>query len=66
MRTPFAPPRKDVQCTQIYGGPQVAIISGTFRGNKVWAKLSATDGCQIARTQQLGFLVPGMATAGAS
>src|SRR5688572_6928648 len=32
MRSPFAPIPKDVMCTEQYGGPQVAVISGTFRG----------------------------------
>jgi Subtilisin inhibitor-like len=66
MRNPFAPPSKDLQCTQIYGGPQVAVISGTFRGRKIWVKLAARDGCEIARAKELGFLVPGMASASPS
>jgi Subtilisin inhibitor-like len=64
MQSPFAPLSKDLQCTQIYGGPQEAVISGTFRGNKIWVKLTARDGCQIARAKKLAFLVPGMGAAG--
>ena len=26
-RAPFAPPRSDQACTEIYGGPQVAIVA---------------------------------------
>jgi hypothetical protein len=64
MENPFAPLRKDLQCTQIYGGPQEAVISGIFQGNRVWVKLTVRDGCQIARAKKLAFLVPGMGAAG--
>ena len=66
MQSPFAPLRKDLQCTQIYGGPQEAVVSGTFRGNRIWVKLTARDGCQIARAKKLAFLVPGMSAGAAS
>jgi hypothetical protein len=60
MQRPFAP-QKDVQfCTQIYGGPDQAVISGEHRGNRVWVLLSLSDGCKIARFKQLEFLVPGL------
>jgi hypothetical protein len=59
MKRPFAPPRKDLQCTQQFGGPQEAVISGTYLGDRVFARLSLTDGCQIARFKRLGFLIPG-------
>ena len=64
MQSPFAPLAKNMQCTQIYGGPQEAVISGTFRGDKIWIKLTARDGCQIARAKKLAFLAPGMGAAG--
>ena len=60
MKRPFAPPRKDVQCTQEYGGPQEAVITGTYLGSRIFARLSLTDGCQIARFKRLGFLIPGV------
>ena len=56
---PFRPLRKDLQCTQQYGGPQEAVISGTYQGRPVFASLSLTDGCRIARFKRLQFLVPG-------
>jgi Subtilisin inhibitor-like len=60
MQRPFAP-QKDVElCTQIYGGPDQAVVSGEHRGNRVWVVLSLTDGCKIARFKQLEFLVPGL------
>jgi hypothetical protein len=61
LQRPFAPPQKDLLCTQIFGGPQQALITGKHRGQRVWAQLSLTDGCQIARFQKLAFLVPGLA-----
>src|SRR5688572_31753714 len=44
MQRPFAPVPKDVQCTEIYGGPAEALVTGTHRGTKVWAKLSLNNG----------------------
>jgi Subtilisin inhibitor-like len=40
-------------CTQIYGGPDVARIVGTVKGNRVWANVTRTDGCQISRWDRL-------------
>lgn len=58
LKSPFAPIPKDAICTEQYGGPQVAVISGTFRGNRLWTKLQNRNGCEIARLKRLGFLVP--------
>ncbi len=52
-RRPFAPVPKDLQCTQIYGGPQTATIAGTWRGEQVSASFDRTDGCEIARWDAL-------------
>jgi hypothetical protein len=60
LRRPFAPLDEDAVCTQIYGGPEQAVVSGEHRGNRVWVLLSLSDGCQIARFKQLEFLVPGL------
>lgn len=56
---PFAPVPKNVACTEIYGGPQVADVSGTFRGRRVNAHFSRTDGCEINRWNKVRFLFPG-------
>ena len=61
---PFAPVRKDMQCTQIYGGPAEALVTGTFRGRKVWALLSLRDGCQIERWRRVAVLTPGFGKPG--
>ena len=56
---PFAPVPRNVACTEIYGGPQVAEVRGTFRGHKVNARFTRTDGCEIARWNKVRFLFPG-------
>ena len=58
MQSPFAPIRRDVMCTDQYGGPQAALITGTFRGRTVWALLQNRNGCEISRFKRLAFLVP--------
>ena len=61
MQNPFAPQRKDIQCTQIYGGPDQALVTGTHEGRRVWILLARRNGCEIARWKKLAFLVGGMA-----
>jgi hypothetical protein len=55
---PFAPTPPDTVCTQIYGGPQEALVRGRFRGRSVWARLTRRDGCAVARWNRIGFLLP--------
>jgi Subtilisin inhibitor-like len=45
-------------CTQIYGGPQVARVRGTFRGQRVDSRFSRTNGCEIHRWDSVRFLFP--------
>jgi hypothetical protein len=55
----FAPLRKDVACTEIYGGPQKARVVGILAGKRIWATFTRTDGCQIARWSRIApWLVP--------
>ena len=54
----FRPVPEDMACTQVYGGPQVAIVSGRVNGHAVWARLSRADGCQIARWSRVPALLP--------
>ena len=42
------PAGKDQTCTQQYGGPQVATVTGVVDGRPVQATFSLTDGCEIA------------------
>jgi hypothetical protein len=58
IKKPFAPVPKDVACTEVYGGPQVADVRGRFRGRPVSAHFSRTDGCEISRWDRVGFLFP--------
>ncbi|MET3903059.1 serine protease inhibitor [Paenarthrobacter sp. 4246] len=53
----FPEPRPDRICTQQYGGPQVAVVTGWFRGRKVHSQFSRTDGCEIARWKTLASLL---------
>lgn len=59
LTKPFAPIPKDMACTDIYGGPQQAVITGTHEGRRIWVALSARNGCEIARWNRLKFLVGG-------
>lgn len=47
--TVFAPVRADLMCTQVYGGPQTATVSGNWGGQAVDASFSRENGCEIAR-----------------
>lgn len=53
----FPEPRPDRICTQQYGGPQVAVVKGWFRGRKVHSQFSRTDGCEIARWKAMASLL---------
>lgn len=54
------PKRKDMACTQVYGGPETASVNGTWRGRRVLSTFSRTDGCEISRWDLLqGLLPPG-------
>jgi Subtilisin inhibitor-like len=47
------PVPRDVACTEIYGGPQLATINGPG----VHAVLSRTNGCEIARWEALAPVI---------
>lgn len=40
-------PEPEQVCTQVYGGPQTALISGTLAGQTVNAVVARDDGCGI-------------------
>jgi hypothetical protein len=58
MEDPFAPVPKDKACTQIFGGPEVADVTGTFKGQPVNAHFDKGNGCEIARWHSVEFLFP--------
>jgi hypothetical protein len=53
---PFAPTPKDQMCTQIYGGPETATITGTWNGKKVDATFNRKNGCEIKRWGNLASM----------
>ena len=56
---PFAPTPKDMACIELYGGPQTAVVKGTFRGERIHVTLRRRNGCEIERFDKHAFLVPG-------
>jgi hypothetical protein len=57
----FALPDPKRVCTQQYGGPQIAVVTGWFHGQEVNAAFSRTDGCEISRWQALAPLFGALA-----
>ena len=55
-RSAFAPVPRGTACTDIYGGPQTATVTGTFDGKAIDEAFSRNNGCEIARWQRLEFL----------
>ena len=55
---PFAPVPADALCTEVYGGPQTAVVRGTSAGRPVALELSRTDGCRTAQWDGLGAVLP--------
>jgi len=53
----FGPFAKDMLCTEIYGGPETATVSGTIDGKTVDAHFKRTNGCEIHRWDQMQALL---------
>ena len=49
LEHPFAPVPAGTPCTEIYGGPQTARVTGTYRGDPVDATFNRTNGCESDR-----------------
>ena len=58
LSDPFAPTPTNVACSEVYGGPQVGQVRGTFRGRRVRASFNRTNGCEIERWNRVAFLFP--------
>jgi Tol biopolymer transport system component len=58
VQNPFAPIPRNVACTMIYGGPQLASVNGVYGGRPVRTSFRRSDGCQIARWNKVRFLFP--------
>ena len=59
---PFVKPPKLEMCTKIYGGEEVAKVTGRWAGKKVNRKFTRNDGCEIARWDQLQLTLSGKNT----
>jgi hypothetical protein len=59
MDEPFAPLPADAMCAQIYGGPEIAHVTGRWHGEPVDLELARNDGCRITQWDSLGPLLPG-------
>lgn len=52
----FPVPDPNRVCTQQYGGPEIAQVTGWFHGKEVNATFKRTDGCEISQWQALAPL----------
>jgi Subtilisin inhibitor-like len=55
---PFAALQGDQVCSQQYGGPETAHVTGRWAGADVDLALARTNGCQLAQWSSLGPLLP--------
>ncbi|MEU6619177.1 SSI family serine proteinase inhibitor [Streptomyces litmocidini] len=55
---PFLPVPQDQMCTQVYGGPAAAHVTGVWRGREVDARFSRANGCEIDRWENLEPFLP--------
>jgi hypothetical protein len=60
----FAQVPQDAICTQIYGGPQKAVVKGTIGSQRIWASFRRRNGCEISRWASFSpwLLPPGRVT----
>jgi hypothetical protein len=56
---PFAALPAGTVCSQLFGGPQTAQVTGTWAGRPVDLSLARRNGCEIAQWDSLGPLLPG-------
>lgn len=63
-RALFRPTPPDAVCTEIYGGPQRARVTGMLDGRYVWSTFARNNGCQIGRWAKVSpwLLPPGGVT----
>lgn len=61
----FEPVPPDVACTEIYGGPATAKVTGTLDGEPIEAEFARNNGCEIARWDRVEWLLgPGGSPSG--
>ncbi|RAY14592.1 hypothetical protein DPM19_12540 [Actinomadura craniellae] len=49
----YEPVPPSQMCTEIYGGPQSATVTGTWRGETVNASFNRKNGCEISRWSKI-------------
>lgn len=55
----FAPLSPKLVCTEIYGGPQRARVTGFLEGKRIWATFTRSNGCHISRWARVSpWLLP--------
>jgi len=55
----FAPVPNNVLCTEIYGGPQKAVVKGTIGATRIWSSFRRRNGCEIERWNRFSpWLLP--------
>ncbi|CAN5303027.1 hypothetical protein BH20ACT13_BH20ACT13_12540 [soil metagenome] len=55
----FAPVPRGAICTEIYGGPDRARVTGVVGGRRVWVTFNLTNGCHIERWSRFSpWLLP--------
>jgi hypothetical protein len=57
-RAALRPLPRDTICTQIYGGPQRARVTGRIDGEPIDARFSRSNGCEIHRWDSVRYLFP--------
>ncbi|MSO94700.1 MAG: hypothetical protein EXQ81_02770 [Thermoleophilia bacterium] len=57
-RAVFRPTPSDTMCSEIFGGPSTAHVTGLFLGLPLRARFDRSNGCAIARWQRVAFLLP--------
>ncbi|MFE7357596.1 SSI family serine proteinase inhibitor [Streptomyces sp. NPDC057543] len=55
---PFTPVPRDAMCTQQFGGPATARVTGTWRGRSIDTVFARSSGCEISRWNNLRPVLP--------
>lgn len=63
-RSTWSPVPRDAVCTQLYGGPQTARVTGEVGGRRVDARFTRRNGCEIARWERLAALLDPLVRSG--
>lgn len=55
---PFTPVSRDAMCTQQFGGPATARVTGSWRGRSIDAAFDRSNGCEIGRWNSMRPVLP--------